>query len=381
MDLTFMGPRPGGMGRYVLELLPALLETDPELSITAFVGNRATRDLRTGVPDERVRWVRLPLRPSGCWRHRVSQRVVQPIIARASRLDVFHNPATLGPVGMAAVPTVVTLLDCIWLDHPESVSPDPRVASRTARALARNAVRADRVITYADRMVEALTGRLGVDERRIDRVPLGASAPPSDARPTPEAELRRRFALEDRPVVLCVSQRLVHKNLELLIRVVPALSDTRAVLVLPGNANPYENRLRDLADALGVTDDVRLPEWLSTADLEGFYRLARCVALPSRMEGFGLPVLEAMARDVPVACSNRWALPQVAGDAALLFDPDSVPEATRAIRSILEDPIVRKELVARGRRRVADFSWRRCAERTLASYRSAIRDRRGVARR
>ncbi len=93
------------------------------------------------------------------------------------------------------------------------------------------------------------------------------------------------------------------------------------MLVLPGYPTAHESELRARAAALGVADDVRFPAWLSSAELEGLWAIARAFVFPSLYEGFGLPVLEAMARGVPVACSNASSLPEVAGDAALLFDP------------------------------------------------------------
>ena len=97
-----------------------------------------------------------------------------------------------------------------------------------------------------------------------------------------------------------------------------------AVLVLPGARTPHELELRHLAAELGIEDRVRFPEWLDQAELEGLYRMAACFCLPSLEEGFGLPVLEAMARGVPVCCSDASSLPEVVGTAGLLFDPREV---------------------------------------------------------
>jgi len=146
--------------------------------------------------------------------------------------------------------------------------------------------------------------------------------------------------------------------------------------VLPGSPTPHEAELRRLAAELGGADRVRFPEWLEPEQLEGLYAIAACFVLPSFEEGFGLPVLEAMARGTPVCCSDASSLPEVAGDAALLFDPGSAEAIRAAVARVLGDPGLAARLAERGRARAATFTWRRTAEATLASYGRAIAGRR-----
>jgi glycosyltransferase involved in cell wall biosynthesis len=148
------------------------------------------------------------------------------------------------------------------------------------------------------------------------------------------------------------------------------------VLVLPGSATPHERELRRVSEALGVADRVRFPEWLEQDQLEALYRIAACFVLPSFEEGFGLPVLEAMARGTPVCCSNASSLPEVAGDAALLFDPSSVEGIRDAVGRVLADRRLASDLAERGRARARSFTWRRTADATLAVYERAIAGRR-----
>ena len=188
--------------------------------------------------------------------------------------------------------------------------------------------------------------------------------------------MRGKLDLGDRPVILCVSQKRTHKNLTSLVRAMVGLD---ALLVVPGSPTPHEEELRRLAAELGVAEQVRFPDWLADAELEGLYRVAACFVLPSLEEGFGLPVLEAMERGVPVCCSDRSSLPEVVGDAGLLFDPLDVDAIRVTLRRLLGDAELRTQLSERGRERAATFTWRRTAEATLDVYRRAIDSRRTLS--
>jgi glycosyltransferase involved in cell wall biosynthesis len=125
-----------------------------------------------------------------------------------------------------------------------------------------------------------------------------------------------------------------------------------------------------------VTGDVIFLDWVDAAELEGLYAAAACFVFPSLYEGFGLPVLEAMHRGVPVACSDRSSLPEVAGDAALLFDPESPDDIARTIETLLGDPEKAARLREAGRARAAGFTWERTAHGVLAAYERALEARR-----
>jgi glycosyltransferase involved in cell wall biosynthesis len=174
-------------------------------------------------------------------------------------------------------------------------------------------------------------------------------------------------------VALSPGAKRPHKNADGVLRalaLVPAAE--RPLLVVTGYRTCHESGLRSLAEGLGLGNDLRLPDWLSTADLEGLYALADLVVLPSRYEGFGLPVLEAMQRGVPVVTANRASLPEVAGDAALLVDPEDPVAIADAIQRLLGDPALRERLVDAGLAQAACFSWERTADLTAESYRRAL---------
>jgi len=235
--------------------------------------------------------------------------------------------------------------------------------------------RSRRIIAISESTRADLVRHLRVPAERIDVVPQGVTRP-ADGTPTPPHALGLRLELGDRPVVLSPSARRPHKNLMRLLEALAQIPrERRPVLVAPGYPTSYEAELQARTAALGLTGDVVWPPWLDAADLEGLYALATLVVFPSLYEGFGLPVLEAMARGVPVACSDRSSLPEVAGDAALLFDPEDTGAIQRAIERLLGDAAERERLSRAGRKRAAGFTWERTAELTAAAYERALSQR------
>jgi alpha-1,3-rhamnosyl/mannosyltransferase len=346
-----------------------MLEVEPDTRITAFVG--ATAPPRPFEPDiaSRVELVRFPVRGTGMppW-HLLAQMGALPVMAARRKLDLIHGLANLVPPVSPAVPTVVTLLDVTWAHFPETMHRRATLARRVLAPLCARA--ADRVIAISDAAKRDIVETLGLDPGKVDVTPLGVRRSEPRERVSAD-EIRGRFGIGPGPVVLCVAQKREHKNLARLIRAAAAL-DGDVQLVLAGESTPHESDLRALAVDLGAAERVHFPPWISDAELEGLYELASCFVLPSFMEGFGLPLLEAMQHGVPVVCSNVSSLPEVAGDAALYFDPSSEQEITRAIERLVRDPGLVDDLVRRGYERCAVFTWEETARRTFATYRRAI---------
>jgi len=370
LNLLFMGEGAGGVGRYATELVGALLAADPATELHLFVARHAPTHLRRQPWSDQVRWVEVAggaaPPPVGV----AAEFLALPALARARQLDVLHSPANTGPVQLPGVASVVTLHDLIWLHRAAEWSPS-RWAQLRTRALVHHCVRhADRIFAVSQAAAEDISQTLGVASDRIEVTRSGVRIPTPP--PAHEAErARAQLALGDGRVVLCVAQKRPYKNLASLIRALPAL-EPDVFLVIPSAPTAHENELRALAAELGVAERIRLPGWLEEQELEGIYACSQVFVLPSLIEGFGLPVLEAMARGVPVACSNVSALPEVAGDAALLFDPTRQDEVTGAIRRLLEDRALAEQLIARGFERARAFTWERTGAASLAGYRHAI---------
>jgi glycosyltransferase involved in cell wall biosynthesis len=372
LNLIFLGERAGGAGRYARELPGALLAAEPATEVHVFVSRDAPADLREEPWAGGVRWSTVPITMHGPPLHVPAEYLALPALAAARGLQVLHSPANTGPAITPGLASVVSVLDLIWLHRSQEWEADPRV-HRTMLRRVRGAVRrADRIFAISQAAAEDLAATLGLARERIDVTPLGAR--PASAAPMPEGELRAALELADARVVLCVAQKRPYKNLRRLVQALPAL-DRDVVLVLPGSPTAYETELRTLARELHVEQRVRFVDWLSDEQLEGLYALSSVFVLPSLIEGFGLPVIEAMLRGVPVACSNAAAVAEVAGDAALTFDPERQEEIDGAIRRLLDDRDLAARLAARGRERARAFTWRRTGELSLAGYRRALERR------
>jgi glycosyltransferase involved in cell wall biosynthesis len=367
MNAVFLQPRMGGIETYVRQLVPALLEVRPSLNLELFVSAPGRDFLLTEPWAHDVRLVTHPLlgRP---YLRALSELTVLGAIASHRKLDVLHSVALTGPLHTKPA-HVLTVGDVTWIRQPEPAEARTvRIWQAIVPPVAR---RADRVLTYSESSRREVAEDLGVPLERIEAIPLGANG--VSAEPTPEGELRKRLGLGSGPVVLAVSALKEHKNVG---RLVAAMRSIRrevpgAVLVVPANPMPLQAELEHQAREVGIAEAVVFPGWISDADLEGLYHSAACLAFPSLREGFGLPILDAMRRGLPVACSNTSSLPEVAGDAALSFDPHSVDEIARAVTRLVTDRGLASNLAERGRQRAKTFTWQRTAERTLAAYERA----------
>jgi glycosyltransferase involved in cell wall biosynthesis len=367
VNLVYLVPgETGGMETYARELAPRLGELDG-LRVTALVNREtaASGGLCTdAIPTELVP-VRASNRVGWVWGE---QRHVPRIAARIGA-DIVHSLASTAPV-RGRQRRVTTVHDLNYRTVPDAHF---GLRGLGMRALVPAAVRrSHRVIVDATSTKRDLVEHLGARDDRIDVVPLAAN-PRSAVAPTPANEVRERLALGARPVVVSIGARRRHKNAARALDALAAIpAERRPAYVLTGYPTPYDAELRARAAASGVY--LVMPDWLGTADLEGLYDLATAVVVPSLYEGFGLPVLEAMQRGVPVACSDRSSLPEVAGDAAFLFDPEDVGAIRVAIERLLYDESERARLAAAGSARASTFSWERTAQLTARTNERALAD-------
>jgi glycosyltransferase involved in cell wall biosynthesis len=370
LNLVFLVPgETGGMEVYARELIPELVAARPTVRFTAFI-NREAASVRGEPWGELVPAVTVPVKA----RNRVEwvrgEQQLLPRLARQRAVDLVHSLGSTAP-GWGRFGRVVTIHDLAYRLAPEAHLGLAGLGMRLLVPLA--ARRSHRIIVPAECTRADVCRLLRVPSPKVDVIPEGVGTA-RRAAPVPETALRDRLELGSRPIVLCVSAKRPHKNLARLLGALARIPvGRRPVLVLPGYSTAHERELRARAEGLGVSGDVKFLGWVEAAELEGLYAAAACFVFPSLFEGFGLPVLEAMARGVPVTCSGRAALAEVAGDAALRFNPESEAEIATAIERLLTDPQEAERLRVAGRERAARFSWKATAEGTLAVYARAGR--------
>ncbi|MDQ6811816.1 MAG: glycosyltransferase family 4 protein [Actinomycetota bacterium] len=370
LDLLYLVPEEtGGRETYARELVPALLEHSSELELVAFVNRDAGPQLAREL-GEGVRAVVVPVSARSRLQWALGELVLLSLAARRARVDLLHSMANFAPA-WGRPRRVVTIHDLQYRAVPDLLSWPLRTATGALVSLA--ARRADRIIAVSDAGRQEIIAGLGVDAERIDVIPNGVRLPRPSVSST--RTVRERHGLGEGRVVLAVASNLAHKNLPALVEAISLIgSSERPLLAIAGHGTD-DGALGAQASAAGVAEDVRLLGTCSTEELDSLYALADCLVLPTLHEGFGLPVIEAMARSLPVACSDIPALREVAGSAALYFDPHAPTQMAARIAQLLADAELAERLREAGRARAARFSWFDAAAGTLESYTRALAGR------
>ena len=365
LNLVFLVPgETGGMETYARELIGALVREAPNVEFTAFI-NREAASAGNGPWCELIRSVTVPVAARNRFEWVRAEQQLLPFLARRASVDLMHSLATTAPI-WGDFGRVTTVHDLHYRICPETHSPLRGLGMRLLVPLV--AARSHRIISVSQNTANDLVRLLGVPKEKIDIVPHGLGANPTVA-PISENEIRTRLAIGPRRVVLTFSAKRPHKNLMRLLEALALIPSTRRpVLILPGYPTPHEEELKSRAVALGVEDDTRFLGWVDASWREGLYQASSAFVFPSLYEGFGLPVLEAMRRGVPVACSNRGALREVAGDGALVFDPEEPRAIATAMERLLNQPDEVERLRRAAEAHISKFTWQATARGTLAAY-------------
>lgn len=355
----------GGPETYLRGLVPALASEYPGTRLTVATTGSGAAALRADGWDQFAAVVALPCEDAQRLHRQWAEQVLLPRLAVELDADILHSLASIAPL-RPRTRAVVTLHDVTFMTTPTFGRMTTWGMSTLVRVAAR---RADGLITGTAAAREEICAKLGVDPDRFTVVHHGHELAHSAER-TGADEIRERYRLQGSRVVLCVAAKRRHKNQELLIRAAPALPVDVAI-VLAGHAEPYELELRELARELGVQERVRFVGYVPDADLQGLWGVADCAAFPTLAEGFGIPVIEALAHGVPVAASDIPVLREIGGKLPHYFDPRDPSDGARAIGRALEDRDAREQ----GPPHAARFSWTAAARATHEVYERAFSGR------
>lgn len=359
LNLLFLVPgEVGGSEVYARELVRALADKRPGDEFVVYCAQEAGESLRAENWPANVNVREQNLKARSKPRRVAFELLRLPRIAKRDRIDLLHSLGQTTPLWGGT--RVVSVLDLIFHHHPETFPGPARHGLELLVPL--GAKRADRVVAISQATKDDLVETYGVSAEKVDVTLLGAGfhAPES-------AEEMSQYG---EGFALCVASGHAHKNVPRLLDAFAELPGRELVLV--GHAGLDQEALIAQADRLGIAGRTHFTGWIDAPELEGLYRRAELFVYPTLREGFGLPVLEAMQRGVPVVCSNTSSLPEVAGDAALTIDPNSADAIAEAVERVFTDEALRADLIARGHQQAAKFTWERCAEATLASYERAL---------
>lgn len=356
-----------GVGEFVHELSKALSEQSGGDDIALFTSSWKDRPdpaLASQMPSIRIVDVKVPVRTLVWSWNRMEW---PPVEWFAGPCDVVHSQSPLLiPVQHAA--QVVTVHDLDFLRHPEQMSAEIR---RDYPALARShAARADAVIVSSHYAATEVTRELQLDRARVHICPPGRPAWADEVRGRRSKRARRRAG--EGGHILFMGTLSLRKNVGTLLEAYARLRSTRTdvpPLVLAGHRTPASSRWEERCEQSPLKGHVTITGYVDTAQKIELYANAAMLILPSYEEGFGLPVLEAMACGVPVVVSSRGSLPEVAGPAATPVDPDDVDGFVAQMAALLDDP---SGAIERGVQQASGYNWAACAAAARGAYQSAI---------
>lgn len=360
-----------GVGRYLLGLCKGLntLPGDERIELWLQMGLQPDHPVWE-LAGKRLSLRTLPARPLS-----LRSQWVLPAALRDAHPDLLHYPHFDLP-WLSPGRLVATLYDLKYIARPDFFPHAGRIRRWLILAMTRHTVRrAKRIIVPSVSTANDLRRRLGASIEKICVIPLGIderffeSATPQEIN-----HARRRYGLEQ-PFVLCVGERRPHKNLCGLLRAFQifrrsAPNDYHLAIV--GESYPGYSKPEELTETLGLKTRVHFLDHVAENDLKLLYHATDATVLISHYEGFGLPVLEAMACKSPVVISNVTSLPEVAGNAGLQVPPDAPEQAADALLRVIPGGDLRQECINLGIRQAQRFTWTSCARQTMKVYQEAL---------
>ena len=367
IDITPIAQPRTGVGNYCYHVLSNLLREHPDcefLGLTTGFG-RLEPEVARGL--SRIRRLPLPTRAM----YALWDRWGRPRADRClGNVDLYHATNFFMPP-VAEAGRILTIYDLTFLVRPDLCS--PKIVRRFAANVRRHAAEADAVLACSESTKADIVHYLGVEPGRVF-VAYGAVEPASgpEADPREARRMLRSYYGIEGPFILYLGTLEPRKNLATLVRAFArASAGVDHKLVLAGGPGWGMEALHKAIDDSGVKDRIVLPGYVPEEHVPLLYAGADFFALVSHYEGFGLPLLEAMARGCPVIAADNSSLPEVVGTAGLLVNAAREEEISEAIVCLAGDTDLREDLRERGRRRATQFTWQEAATVTMAAYRSA----------
>lgn len=351
--------RESGIGQYIVHLAQLLPALDPRRNYMILQSHKDAIDLNTAANARRIDlWT-----PS----HNRFEQLALPIELIRRRIELLHSPDFIPPF-RGRYRRVITVHDLTFLHYPQFLTSESRRYYNDQ--IARAVHVADHILTDSHATKADLIKLLGVYDDKITVVWL---APDARYKPQPLDAINPHLERLDltMPYLLFVGTFEPRKNIAGLLQAYRMLLDREPAaprLVIAGRRGWLFDETMARIDALHLRRYITFIDTPSDDDLLALYHGARALVLPSYYEGFGLPVLEAMSCGTPVIISDRGSLPEIAGDAALVIDPDDPAALADALQQVIEDNSLRQNLRNKGMQRAAEFTWQRCAHETLAAY-------------
>lgn len=361
IDATALPSPLFGAGNYIAELIRALTHLDETNEYLVF-----TKPTHKSLFDSARAEIIPASLPSRIMRIGWEQTFL-PLLVKRHRIDLLHSPHYTIPL-VKFCPTVVTFHDMIFFLHPEMHLYYKRLFFRSIIPL--SARIADAIVAASENTRSDIIKLMGVSGQKVHTIPYGISPifhPVTD--PEELCRARAKYELPEKYFIY-VGNFEPRKNIPGLIRAFARLrpKDINCWLVLAGTRGWQDSAIFSTLEELNLADRVLLPGFISQADLPAIYSSSIALVYPSRYEGFGLPVLEAMACGAPVITSNISSMPEIVGDAGILIDPTDEDELADAMHRVSSNNGLRAQLAGTGINRAKSFSWDRAARETLSVY-------------
>jgi len=364
MDYTAAVRQGAGIGRYTRELVRALAELDRRHDYVLFAAMGGQRPADTAwPPDFQMRSVPLSDRALTILWHRLQLPLWVELVT--GPVDIFHSPDfVLPPVRRAK--TLVTVHDLSFIRYPQCA--DAGLRAYLNRVVPRSVHRADRVLADSQSTQEDLMELLGVERAKIEVVYPGVEErfhPIEDQALL--GEVRKRYRLPPR-FILGLGTLQPRKNFTRLIEAFADLRFADLRLVIVGGKGWLYEEIFAAVERLGLEEKVVFPGFVADGDLPALYNLADLFVFPSLYEGFGIPPLEAMACGTPVITSDASSLPEVVGEAGLMVEATDVEALAQAMKQVLEDDVLREDMITKGMKQPRNFTWEKAAAKLLSLY-------------